>query len=182
MQPFITIRTARPDELAAIISVDDDACRRYATPGLMMNLHDGHPFVIEEQTRWARSLASGDGFIAEDAAHRAIGIAVLGRLDAEPYLDQLSVRLEHVGQGVGSALLNQAITWARGRGPGLWLNTYRHLPWNRPFYEVRGFTLVDESSWRPEMRETIKRQRACLPLPGERVVMFRPRSGRPAGL
>ena len=146
-----------------------------------MNLHDGHPFVVEEQARWARSLASGDSFIAEDAAHRAIGIAVLGRLDAEPYLDQLSVRLEHVGQGVGSALLSQAITWARGRGPGLWLNTYRHLPWNRPFYEVQGFTLVDESSWRPEMRETIKRQRACLPLPGERVVMFRPRGGRPAG-
>jgi GNAT superfamily N-acetyltransferase len=176
MRPSITIRSARPDELATIISVDDDASRRYATAGLSMNLHDGHPFVVAEQARWARSLASGESFIAEDAAHRAIGIAVLGRLDAEPYLNQLSVRLEHVGQGVGSALLSVAIRWAHGRGPGLWLNTYRHLPWNRPFYEARGFTLVDQSSWRPEMQATIEEQRASLPQPDERVVMFRPRS------
>lgn len=136
--------------------------------------------MVEEREQWARALASGDGFIAEDAEHRAMGIAVLGRLDDEPYLDQLSVRLEHMGQGVGSALLSVAVAWAHERGPGLWLNTYRHLPWNRPFYEARGFTLVEESSWRPEMRATIERQRACLPLPGERVVMFRPRIGRSA--
>jgi len=176
MRPSITIRTAQPDELATLISVDDDASRRYATAGLIMNLHDEHPFVVAEHAQWARSLTSGDIFIAEDATHRAIGIAVLGRVDAEPYLDQLSVRLEHVGQGVGTTLLSHAITWAHSRGPGLWLNTYRHLPWNRPFYEGRGFTLVDESSWRPEMRATIEAQRASLPLPDERVVMFRPRS------
>jgi GNAT superfamily N-acetyltransferase len=175
MRPSITIRTARPDELATIISVDDDASRRYATVGLIMNLHDGHPFVGAEQARWAQSLASGDIFIAVDASHRANGIAVLGRLDGEPYLNQLSVRLEHVGQGVGTALLSLAITWAHGRGPGLWLNTYSHLPWNRSFYERRGFKLQDESSWRPEMRATIEEQQASLPLPDERVVMFRPR-------
>lgn len=176
MWPSITIRSARPDELGTILSVDDDASRRYATAGLILNLHDGHPFVVAEHGRWARALASGDTFIGEDTAHRAIGIAVLGQVDAEPHLDQLSVRLEYVSQGVGSALLTQAVSWAQCRGPGLWLNTYRHLPWNRPFYERRGFTLVDESSWKPEMRAIIENQRVSLPLPEERVVMFRPRS------
>ena len=175
MRPSVTTRTARPDELSSVLSVDDDASRRYPTAGLILDLPDGHPFAVAERARWARSLASGDVFIAEDAARRAIGIAVLGWIDGEPYLDQLSVRLEQVGQGVGSALLSLAIGWADGRGPGLWLNTYRHLPWNRPFYERRGFTAVAEASWRPEMRATLAKQRASLPLPEERLVMFRPR-------
>jgi GNAT superfamily N-acetyltransferase len=150
MGPSIQIRSAHPGEFGTIVSVDEDAFRRYATVGLIIDLPAGHPFVVAEYARWSRSVASGDTFIAEDAAHRAIGIAVLGRLDGEPYLDQLSVRLRHVDRGVGTALLSAAAAWASDRGPGLWLNTYRHLPWNRPFYERRGFRVWVEWSRRCE--------------------------------
>jgi len=174
MRPSISIRNARADEFPTIIAVDEDATRRYATGGLILDLHPEHPFVLAEQGRWARSLAAGDVFIAEDAARRANGIAVLARVDGEPYLDQLSVRLESAGQGIGTALLTRAFEWARERGDRLWLNTYGHLPWNRPFYERRGFVLVEERVWKPEMRALVEEQRASLPLPEQRVVMFRP--------
>jgi len=174
MRPSILIRRARADEFPTVIAVDDDATRRYATGGLILGLHPEHPFVLAERGRWARSLAAGDAFIAEDADRRATGIAVLARVDGEPYLDQLSVRLESVGQGIGTALLTRAFDWARERGAGLWLNTYGHLPWNRPFYERRGFVLVEESAWRAEMRAFVDEQRASLPMPEQRVVMFRP--------
>jgi GNAT superfamily N-acetyltransferase len=36
-------------------------------------------------------------------------------------------------QGLGRRLVRQAIDWA-GPEP-LWLTTYAHLSWNRPFYE-----------------------------------------------
>jgi GNAT superfamily N-acetyltransferase len=174
MRPPITIRNAQPEELDTILTVDSDAFRRYATVGLIIDLPPKHPFFVAERARWSRSLAAGDALIAEDDARWPIGIAVLSRLDGEPYLEQLSVRLTHVGQGVGTALLSAAATWAASRGPGLWLNTYGHLPWNRPFYERRGFSLVPEPSWRPEMRAIVEEQRTSLPLPEQRVVMFRP--------
>ena len=174
MRPAIQIRIASPGEMETLLAVDEDAGRRYAPAGVIIDLPSHHPFIVGERTRWAASLRSGDVFFAEEAGAGAVGIAVLGHLDGEPYLDQLSVRLEHGSQGVGSALLRQAVSWASPRGRGLWLNTYGHLPWNRPFYERRGFLLVDERSWKREMRAVVAEQRATLPFPEERVVMFRP--------
>ena len=82
--------------------------------------------------------------------------------------------MDDAGRGVGTALLETAFRWADARGAGLWLNTYGHLSWNRPFYERRGFLLVPEAEWRAEMRTVVQEQRANLPLPDQRVVMFRP--------
>lgn len=174
MTPAITIRMASPDEMDTVLAVDEDACRRYATAGVTIDLPPHHPFIVAERTRWSVSLRSGDVFLAEAVGTGPVGVAVLGRLDGEPYLDQISVRLEHIQRGVGSVLLQNAVSWAARRGRGLWLNTYGHLAWNRPFYERRGFALVDERSWNPEMRAVVAEQRASLPFPEQRVVMFRP--------
>ena len=174
MEHAFTIRSARPDELATVLAVDEDAGRRYAPAGVVIDLPPHHPFIVGERARWSFSLRSGDVFFAEDAAVGAVGVAVLGHLDGEPYLDQLSVRLEYGRRGVGSLLLQQAVSWASARGSGLWLNTYGHLPWNRPFYERRGFVLVEEQAWKPGMQAVVAEQRATLPFPEQRVVMFRP--------
>jgi GNAT superfamily N-acetyltransferase len=139
-----------------------------------IDLPPHHPFIVTERARWGASLRAGDVFFADEAGIGPVGVAVLGRMDGEPYLDQISVRLEYVERGVGSALLQSAVSWAAPRGRGLWLNTYGHLSWNRPFYERRGFALVDERSWNPEMRAVVAEQRATLPCPEQRVVMFRP--------
>jgi hypothetical protein len=50
-------------------------------------------------------------------------------------------------QGMGTALLYAAMKLAmqaRGRvhGRALWLTTYQHLRWNRPYYEHHGFVIV----------------------------------------
>lgn len=171
MLGMVRIRKAGPDDFGLMLSIDDDASRRYALHGYALGLKDGDLFVLAEQARWRASLEAGDVFIAETDAGGGIGIAVLGLKDGQPYLDQLSVRLDAMGRGVGDALLREAIGWARARGAPLTLNTYGHLPWNRPFYERRGFVVVPEAAWGPEMRAIIAEQRACLPDPEQRVVM-----------
>ena len=173
MRSTLIIRTGEPDEVGTIFAIDEDACRRYETAGAVMDLKADHPFVLAERGRWRASLLSGDVFLAEHTVRGPVGIAVMGWMDGEPYLDQLSVRLEHAGRGIGSTLLEAAVGWARRRAPRIWLNTYGHLSWNRPFYERRGFVLVDEPSWNPEMRATVETQRASLPWPDQRVVMAR---------
>ena len=51
---------------------------------------------------------------------------------------------EHMRKGVGSRLIETVCRWARDAGHAkITLSTFRDVPWNRPFYESRGFQVVD---------------------------------------
>lgn len=165
------IRTARSDELEVLIEIDDDATRLYAQSGLTLDFDAKHPYLQDESKRWRASIEAGFAYVLVDPGDRPLGFITLGFLDAQPYLDQLSVRSTEMRRGVGAQLLGQAIRFSQGRS--LWLTTYSHLSWNRPYYEKHGFVAVDESQWGPELRGVIDKQRQVLPSPEERIVMVR---------
>ena len=173
--PRFEIRPADPGEMPDLIAIDDDATTLYAKSGLPLVLPRGDPFIADEQARWTAAAHAGRLFLAFDARHERAGFAALDVLDDEPYLDQLSVRTSSMGRGIGSRLLQHAIEWAsRHGGRGLWLTTYRHIRHNAPFYQRRGFVVVPEGDCGPGVRHHLDAQRAALPLPDERVAMFRP--------
>lgn len=183
--PSPLLRLARPDELALLVEIDDDAGQLYTEAGLRIELAPDHPFLAAEQERWRSALAQGRVLLAVDAQDRGLGFAALGTLgsdEAAPYLEQLSVRRAAMGQGIGRRLLRRAIARAeandaqRGnaRHGWLWLTTYAHLRWNRPFYESEGFAVVPEAEWLPAIAQHVAEQRACLPDPEQRIAMRRP--------
>jgi GNAT superfamily N-acetyltransferase len=104
-------------------------------------------------------------------APRPVGLLVMDHLDGQPYLEQLSVRVAAQRQGLGRLLLLRAIAWA-GAQP-LWLTTYAHVAWNRPFYERHGFVAVPEGECAPEILAALEDQRRWLPAPEQRLVMRR---------
>jgi GNAT superfamily N-acetyltransferase len=134
-------------------------------------LEKDHPFVVAEANRWAIAIEDGLAQVAVDGDDRPIGFVALRCVDNQPYLDQLAVRRRYMRRGVGSALLHYAIAWSGSRR--LWLTTYSHLPWNRPYYERHGFAHVPEDSCGPELRAILQTQRAALPDPEQRVAMMR---------
>jgi GNAT superfamily N-acetyltransferase len=168
-----TIRAGTPSELETVVAIDDDASRLYFEAGLDVEFAPGHPFVVNERTRWRRSLEQGHTLIAVDDAGTPVGIAVLELLDGAPYLEQLSVRRSAMRRGLGRMLLGQAVSWARAHGDCLWLTTYGHLPWNRPFYEKEGFVVVPRAQWGADVAARNAEERAALPAPEQRVVMRR---------
>lgn len=163
------LRPALPDELGLLIEIDDDACALYAEVGLRIELPPGHPFAADEQARWAASIRADGAWLAL-AAGAPVGFAAIGTADGEPYLDQLSVRRDAMGRGVGTRLLRHALQVSAPAG-ALWLTTYAHLPWNRPYYERHGFVVIEEARCGPQIREHLHAQRAVLPAPQERVAM-----------
>jgi GNAT superfamily N-acetyltransferase len=178
--PYIDIRPADPGEMPDVIAIDDDATTLYATSGVPLVFHQSDPFTAEEQARWNAAAHAGRLFLAIDERNERAGFAALDILDEEPYLDQLSVRTASMGRGIGSRLLRHAIDWAfRHGGRGLWLTTYRHLRHNARFYERHGFVVVPERDCGPGVRHHLDAQRAALPLPEERVAMFRPHAVPP---
>ena len=73
-------------------------------------------------------------------------------------------------RGVGRSLMAFAQRWSATQGE-LWLTTYRHVPWNGPWYERLGFARVAEAVWRPELRAIVESERGALPCPDERIAM-----------
>jgi GNAT superfamily N-acetyltransferase len=166
------LQRATVDDMLDIVQIDEDSTTLYATAGMPIDLAPEHPFGIAERERWVRSAAAGRLFIANDEPGDRVGFAALDLVDGMPYLDQLSVRRAAMGKGAGRFLLHEAIAWAEREGArSLWLTTYGHLPWNRPFYEREGFEVVSEAACGPGILHHLQEQRAALPAPEHRVAM-----------
>jgi GNAT superfamily N-acetyltransferase len=159
-------------EIGTLCEIDADASTLFVEAGLDLDLPPDHEFLVAERSRWLRSLELGRTLLMTGSTGIALGFAASGTRDGQPYLDQLSVRTHFMRIGVGRALLRATERIARATGGRtLWLTTYRHLPWNRPFYERAGFAVVPEAEWGPEMRAELDYERRWLPVPHERVVM-----------
>jgi GNAT superfamily N-acetyltransferase len=172
-EPF-TIRPALPSELPILNAIDDDASTLYAAYGIPLELPAGHVFLREELARWLRSAELGCAFLAVDAAGTALGFAAVGAADGAPYLEQLAVRVSAMRRGIGGRLLERAADCARAAGAtGIWLTTYGHLPFNRPYYLRHGYEVVPEAACGPDIRHHLDQQRRCLPEPTQRVAMRR---------
>jgi len=170
-----SIRTATASELDSILSIDDDASGLYADAGMAIVLPASHPFVVAERASWLGAANRGALFVAVDERDEPLGFAALDAIDGAAYLDQLSVCRSAMRRGVGRSLLRRAIAWAEAEGhTWLWLTTYAHLAWNRPFYEREGFVVVPGSECGPAIRHHLDEQRRALPLPEQRIAMRRP--------
>jgi GNAT superfamily N-acetyltransferase len=159
-------------DINTLCEIDLDASRLFEQAGLELNLPEDHAFFRNERIRWLDSLLSESALLARGGDGQILGFAASGQRDNEPYLDQLSVRVEFMRMGIGGALLAAAQDLALQRGGQvLWLTTYGHLPWNRPFYERAGFAVMPQSSWGPDILKEASYERRWLPSPEHRIVM-----------
>lgn len=128
--PSTEVRRAGSDEFDRLRWVELESDRLLATV-------DIGPFDDDDQDRLelaAVIFAAGDP---------AVGFVSIELVDDEGHIAQLSVLPELGRQGIGRALLDQAIHWAHGRGlAAVTLTTFRHVPWNAPFYTGVGFVEV----------------------------------------
>jgi GNAT superfamily N-acetyltransferase len=172
--PRLTLRPALPSEIELLNAIDDDATTLYAEYGLPMEFGQGHVFARSELARWLRSAELGRAFLAVDQAGVGVGFAALDVVDGEPYLDQLAVRVAAMRRGIGARLLARSADWAcAAGGSALWLTTYDHVPFNRPYYERHGYAVMPEDACPPGILQHIREQQRYLPAPAHRVAMRR---------
>ncbi|TQV69917.1 GNAT family N-acetyltransferase [Exilibacterium tricleocarpae] len=163
------LRKAQPDELETLIAIDDEASTLYTNAGLHISFANNHPFIVAESIRWARAIEQELAHVAVNEHNQPVGFVVFCLVDGEPYLDQIAVHPDRMRQGAGTALLKLAITWS-GDQP-LWLTTYSHLSWNKPYYERHDFVQMPENACGPQLREILRDQRSVLPDPDQRIAM-----------
>jgi GNAT superfamily N-acetyltransferase len=166
------LRPAEPGELAAILALDDAAGELFAEVGVVFPPEPAERSERAEYTRFGRAIADGRLHVAVEEGG-LVGFAALGWVDAAPYLDQLSVHPAFMRRGIGAQLLAHAIAWAELTQRALWLTTYAHVPWNRPYYERFGFRTCAPESVGRELAAILASQRVVLPAPEQRIAMVR---------
>jgi GNAT superfamily N-acetyltransferase len=153
----VTIRVARPDDLALLVEIERAAGETFRSVGMDL-VADDDPGSVEELAPYAEA---GRAFVSVDADDRPTGYLLLDVVDAAAHVEQVSVHPDHARRGIGRALLERAAAWARAEGlRAITLTTYVEVEWNGPYYERLGFRYLTPEEETPGLRAIRRHERA----------------------
>lgn len=133
------VRASVPDDGDDLREIERLAGERFREVG-MASIADDEPPTLDVLARYA---AAGRSWVAVADDGQLAGYVLVALVDSNAHIDQMSVRPEHQGIGIGRALLNRVCQWARQRrAPAVTLTTFREVPWNQPLYEHLGFVVI----------------------------------------
>jgi GNAT superfamily N-acetyltransferase len=116
----------------------------------MPEIADDDPPTLDELTRY---LDTGTAWVATTDTDHVTAYLFAEPLDGNLHLEQLSVHQDHARQRIGRELITHAAGRAAAEAmPALTLTTFRDVPWNAPYYERRGFRVLDEDEIGPGLR------------------------------
>ncbi|SDN67331.1 Acetyltransferase (GNAT) family protein [Janthinobacterium sp. OK676] len=140
-----TIRAATGADLPLLARVERSAAALFAQAGPDLAwLAQGETLPLSTlQGLWRE----GGLWVAADEHDTPVGFLAAEALDGQLFIVELSVALPQQRQGLAARLLDAAAAHARALGCAwLTLSTYRHLPWNAPYYARHGFSETDAAT------------------------------------
>ncbi len=165
------IRPARREDLDALPTLEREAGSLFREIG-MDAIADGEPHSVTSLAEFQRD---GRAWVAVNAQDEPVAYLLVEVVDGDAHVDQVSVNPTWARQRLGSALIETAADWAHAEGlPALTLTTFDHVPWNRPYYERLGFTVLDDQDLTHGLRQVRSRELEQGLDRWPRVVMRRP--------
>ena len=144
--PATAIREGHADEGEVLREIERQAGRRFHEVG-RPDVADAKPLSCEALAAYAQE---GRSWVAVDGRDVPLGYVLVDLVDGQSHLEQLSVRPDRQGIGLGRALVAHVCAWTRQRGmTAVTLTTFAHVPWNQPLYEHLGFVVLDRRSIGP---------------------------------
>lgn len=139
-----TVRLATPEDVETLPEIERLAARLFKAHGEDLGIPDDVDEELHSVETYAAAQRAGHLWIATASEGASVGFARVREIDGYAHLDELDVLPAFGRQGIGSALLSAVCRWATAKGyRAVTLRTFRDVPWNAPFYEARGFRIVD---------------------------------------
>lgn len=171
MSRHYTIELAKDSYVRAIPSIEQAAAAMFSESDLPADLR----YLVTDVDTLVEAQRHQRLWAALDDKKTLVGFALARFVGRFAHLEEIDVHPDHAGQGIGSRLLDAVTCWARDGGyPGVTLTTFRHLPWNAPFYERNGFVQLDERCQSDELRELLHEEAEAGLEPRNRVAMLYP--------
>jgi len=169
------VRFARPEDAAKLPAIERAATEIFPASDLPAQLRS-QVYPVEDLER-----AVGEGrviVVAARSVDEPVGFALMNQVDGVAHLAEIDVLPSHARQGLGTVLLNAVVDWTRDRGlSAITLTTFRHLPWNAPFYLRRGYRTLAPGELTPGLVELLEEEVAKGLDPMRRVAMRRDLEG-----
>lgn len=172
------VRPADAADVPLLAPLERAAAGRFATIGLD-TIALGR---ATDEAEYRAAIAGGRLWVVErEEGGVVVGLAIADRRDGEGYLAEIAVHPGHAGHRLAARMIDAVAAWAAGQGcRRLYLTTFREVPWNRPYYERLGFSVVEEAAIGPELRAQREQERTRgVDRHGPRVCMVKD-IGKPA--
>ena len=164
----ICIAPADWGHLDSIPRIELAAATRFPVSDLPLDIR----YRVTEPASVRRALEREALWVATTDENEAVGFALADVMDGEAWLEEIDVLPQYWGRGIGTELVRTVQHWARRQSHDfLALITFRHLPWNAPFYAGLGFEIVQPSEHGPGIRGLIQEEAAVGVNTADRVVM-----------
>jgi GNAT superfamily N-acetyltransferase len=166
----VRIELAEAEDLPKLTDVERAANRLFVERGVPGVLVDDVTPLVEFAEAWEAGLL----WVARNKGGEPIGFALLCLVDGQPHIEEIDVDPTFGRRGIGRALLETALAWARGAGHrAVTLTTFRDIPWNAPFYESAGFRPLGALEVGPGLAAIVRDETARGLDPGQRLAMRR---------
>lgn len=139
-----SVVAALPEHLASLAHIEREAAALFP-PG---SFPPGFTDCTVDDAILQAAAHEGRLWVAlDDATGEPVGFALVVVMGGMAFLAEVDVLPTHGRRGIGRALVERSITWARAYGfSDLTLTTFAHLPWNSPFYRGLGFEVVADTA------------------------------------
>jgi GNAT superfamily N-acetyltransferase len=163
------IGLARTADLFHLPAIEVEAASIFPVEDIGPELRtDAHDVAFFEEVARASRL-----WVARSRnSQEPIGFAAATLVDGSAHLSEMDVLPSCGGRGVGTALVDEVVRWARNSGyESLTLTTFSHLAWNAPFYARLGFRVIEEDEQGLQLREILRDEAKEGLDPARRVAM-----------
>jgi GNAT superfamily N-acetyltransferase len=142
------IRPADAADVPVLREVERAAGTWFAERGMTLVAED-EPLPAETLLEFVHA---GRAWVYTDG-DRPVAYLIAEVVDGNAHLEQVSVHPGHARRGIGRALVDHMIAWARQAGfPAVTLTTYTEVPWNGPYYQRLGFRYLSADETTPGLR------------------------------
>jgi GNAT superfamily N-acetyltransferase len=151
------IRAARAAELSVLQEIERAALTMFVDWG-RAEIGAYEPPTLEELRRHQQQ---GCAWLAVSAHDQPVAYLLADIVDGNAHIEQVSVHPHDARRGLGKALIEHAVAWARQRGLGaVTLTTFTDVPWNAPYYQRLGFRRLSDEELTPGLRAIRAREAA----------------------
>ena len=164
------VRLAGAGEISVLQDVESDASELFESMAEFAFVLDYPARDVDEY----EAIVRGGGALVADTASGIAGLILMGVVDGQGHILELSVRTKYQRQGVGRRLIEAGCQWARDRGfVEVTLTTFRDAPWNAPAYAGMGFETILPDHQHPELARILENERSIGLFRAKRVAMRR---------
>ena len=143
------IRAARAGEAPVLAELERAAGEPFRPIGMAAVADDEPP----PPAMLAGYAERGAAWVWAGPDDRPLAYLLLDVVDGGTHVRQVSVHPSAARRGLGRALLDVAVAHARARGDDrVTLTTFTEVPWNMPYYQRLGFTVLPVADQGPELR------------------------------